>query len=122
MRGGLPIARSGAATAHLIVELAQSKQAADIVTVDMRQAALMTDYFVICTGASTRQVTAIADAIWEGMEEQGIAVRHLEGYHEQQWVLVDCGDAVAHVFLPALRQFYDLEHLWGDMPRIGISS
>ena len=87
----------------------------------MRAAALLTDYFVICAGESTRQVKAIADAVWEGAEAHGIPVRHIEGYHEAQWVLVDCGDAVVHVFIPPLRQLYDLEHLWGDMPHLPLS-
>ena len=78
----------------------------------------MTDYFVICTGASTRQVQAIADHLWDGAEAHGVPVRHIEGYHEAQWILVDCGEAVAQIFYPPLRQFYDLEHLWGDMPRV----
>lgn len=100
-----------------MVELAQSKKAQDIVVLDMRGAALMTDYFVLCSGESTRQVKAIADEIWQGLEANGSVV-HLEGYHDAQWILVDCGDAVAHVFHPPMRQFYDLEHLWGDMPRL----
>lgn len=103
------------------MELAQSKKAVDPVILDMRQAALLTDYFVVCAGESIRQVKAIADAIWEGLETHGIPVRHIEGYHEAQWVLVDGGDAVAHIFTPPLRQFYDLEHLWGDMPRLKLS-
>ena len=98
--------------------LAESKQAAHVVVLDLRRAALLTDYFVICSGESTRQVKAIADAVWEGVEAKGIPVRHIEGYHEAQWILVDCGDAVLHIFYPPLRQFYDLEHLWGDMPRV----
>ena len=121
MRRGASVTRSGATVAHLIVELARSKQAVDPVILDMRKAGLLTDYFVVCTGESTRQVKAIADAVWEGLEARGIPVRHLEGYHEAHWVLVDGGDAVAHIFIPALRQFYDLEHLWGDMPRLTVS-
>ena len=84
----------------------------------MRHASLWTDYFMVCSGASTRQVKAIADAVWEGVEAEGITVQHVEGYHEAQWVLVDCGDVVAHIFCPPVRQFYGLEHLWGDMPRL----
>ena len=101
-----------------MVALAESKQAERVVVLDMRSAALLTDYFVIGTGASTRQVKAIAEAICDGLEAEGIRVRHIEGLHDAQWALIDVGDAVAHVFYPPLRQFYDLEHLWGDMPRI----
>ena len=104
-----------------MVALAESKQADHIVVLDMRRAGLLTDYFVICAGQSTRQAKAIADAIWEGLEVEGISVRHIEGYHEAQWILVDCGDAVAHIFHTPLRGFYDLEHLWGDMPRLTLS-
>lgn len=88
----------------------------------MRRAALLTDYFLIGTGQSSRQVKAIVDAVWEGCESRGIAVLHLEGYHDAQWILLDCGDVVAHVFTPATRAFYNLERLWGDMPRLRASS
>ena len=104
-----------------MVELAESKHAADVAVLDMRAAGLLTDVFIVCTGESTRQVKAIADAVWEGLEARGIRVRHLEGYHEAHWVLVDAGDAVIHVFTPPTRQFYDLERLWGDMPRLKLS-
>ena len=94
-----------------MVELAQSKQAEAVTVLDMRRAGLLTDYFILCSGTSARQVTAIADAMCEGAKDAGHAVRHVEGYHDAQWVLVDCGGAVAHIFTPLMRQFYDLEHL-----------
>jgi len=115
---GFAIAPEALATISTLIELAESKKAEDITVLDMRRAALLTDYFLICTGQSSRQVKAIADAVWEGCETRGMPILHIEGYHDAQWILADCGDVVAHVFTPAMRSCYGLERLWGDMPRL----
>lgn len=90
----------------------------------MRHLAGWTDYFVIASGSSSRQVKAIADEVVGKLNPtQGpktSAVCLVEGYQEGDWVLIDAGEAVAHLFLPEQRSFYDLENLWGDAPRINL--
>jgi ribosome-associated protein len=73
-----------------------------------------TDYFLLASGASERQVQAIADRIEERLRERGLRPLHVEGYAAGQWVLLDYGDVVAHVFLDERRRHYGLERLWAD--------
>jgi ribosome-associated protein len=101
-----------------VVALAQSKKAVDVVVLDMRAVTDMTDYFVICTGTVDIHVKTIADAIVEGMKEEGERSWHLEGTGRLQWVLIDFVDVVVHVFQPETRNFYALERLWGDAKRV----
>ena len=100
------------------VSLAQSKKAEDVVVLDMSAVTDMTDYFVICTGTVDVHVKAIADAIVEGMKEEGERSWHLEGTERLQWVLIDFVDVVVHIFQPETRDFYALERLWGDAKRV----
>ena len=108
---------SGEALAQLIAGYADDKKAHDIVALDLRGMVGYTDYFVICTGTSDRQAKAIHDGIHEGMKrEQGILPRRVEGLPDAHWILMDYLDVVAHVFTPQTREFYRLEHLWGEAP------
>jgi ribosome-associated protein len=76
-----------------------------------------TDFFVICTGNTDRQVKAIHDAVLAGCkQEHGILPRRVEGQTSAQWILMDYLDAVVHIFTPATREFYRLEQLWGEAP------
>jgi ribosome-associated protein len=101
---------------------ADDKKAADIVVQDMRKALLITDYFIIATGANNRQVDAIAEAIEEALrKEAGIKPIGREGLDEQTWVLLDYGDIVVHIFQPELREFYRLESLWSDAPFVDLA-
>ncbi len=77
-----------------------------------------TDYFLLCSGQSGRQVQAIADGVEEQLRAHGRRPRHVEGYPSGQWVLMDFGDLVLHVFLHERRRFYGLERLWGDAPDV----
>jgi ribosome-associated protein len=81
----------------------------------------ITDFFVICSGNSTRQVKAITDYIIERFKEYGHKIYHIEGYEYAFWVLLDCGDVVVHLFHTPTRNFYDLEHLWVDAPQISLN-
>ena len=94
------------------------KKAWDIVTLVMSDSSLMADYFVICSARNNRQSQSIADNIEEQMEKNGYDVRHVEGYREGKWILIDAGEVIAHVFVEQDRQYYDLENLWCDAPRI----
>jgi len=100
-----------------IAKAASDKKALDIVTLDMRRIPSVSDYFVVASGSSTTQVRAISDNIADVLREKGERVWHIEGAGEALWVLLDCGDVVAHVFLEETRRFYELEKLWGSVPK-----
>jgi len=102
------------------VRLAVSKKAHDPVVLDMGEAVGYTDYFVIVSGASTRQTKAIADAVRDGLRDLGTRPVRAEGQAEAEWILLDYLDIVVHVFTPGARDFYRLEALWRDVPRMTI--
>ena len=101
-----------------ICKAADEKKARDIVQMDMIGLMSTNDYFVICSANTATQVRAIADNIEEKLEEVGISFLHKEGYREGEWVLLDYGDTIAHVFQQEAREYYALERLWGDAKRI----
>ena len=103
--------------AQVIARAASDKKAIDIVTIDMRKIPSISDYFVISSGTSTTQVRAIADHIEKSVKEAGGRVWHSEGAREALWVILDCGDVLAHIFYEDTRKFYELERLWGDAPQ-----
>ena len=97
---------------------ASDKKAIDLALLDLRGVATFTDYFLIASGANQRQVQAIADAVVERLKEQGTRSARVEGYNAAEWVLVDYGDFIVHVFEEKARRFYDLERLWRDAVRV----
>jgi ribosome-associated protein len=98
-----------------VAEVAEDRRAEDVVVLDLRGQTLVTDYFVICTGTSRVQIRAIVEAAAQVLAEAGShGVR--EGDEAAQWVLLDYGDVVVHVFGPEARAFYRLERLWADAP------
>lgn len=97
-----------------ICAAASEKKARDIVTMDMRELTPTTDYFVVCSANTATQVRAIADNIEEKLAESGVHFLHKEGYREGEWILMDYGDVVAHIFRQEAREYYALEHLWAD--------
>jgi ribosome-associated protein len=101
---------------------ASEKKATDAVLLDLRKIASFTEFFLICTGASTRQVQAISNAIEETLRKSGKRPLHIEGYSSAEWILLDYGDFIVHVFSPASRRFYDLERLWRDAPRVEVTN
>jgi len=107
---------TGKEVAHLASTAAQDKKAQNVLILDIRGLSVIADYFVICHGNSETQVQAIAAAVRDKLEENGVFVRGMEGYDEARWVLVDAGDVVVHVFHREERDFYNLERLWGDAP------
>ena len=100
--------------AHRIVELASDKKASDIVLLDVRGQTTMTDYFVICSGASDRQLNAISDGIIEGLKDEGDPPLSREGDASSHWLLVDFGGVIVHVMSKPEREFYQLEKLWSE--------
>jgi ribosome-associated protein len=102
------------ALAHRVVELASDKKASDIVLLDVRAQTPMADYFVICTGASDRQLGAIADGIVEGAKAAGVTPLGREGDAGSRWLLIDFGSVIVHVMSAPERAYYQLEKLWSD--------
>ena len=103
---------------NLFVTAVMGKKALDIIVLDVSGLTSLADSFIICSGRSNRQVTAIADYIRTDLKKQGVAPLSVEGLQEGHWVLMDYGDIVIHVFYDDVRRFYDLEGLWSDAPRI----
>jgi ribosome-associated protein len=103
--------------AREIARYALEKKAQDVLELGMRGLVSYTDYFVICTGNTDRQVKAIHDAVLAGAKrDHGIQPRRVEGQGSAQWILMDYLDVVVHLFTPATREFYRLEQLWGEAP------
>ena len=98
--------------AKRIVDAAADKQASDIVLLDIRQACSFTDYFVILSGESERQLDAIQKAIEEVLKEEAVAIHHREGDSNSGWMLLDLGDIIVHIFSPFEREYYQLDSLW----------
>ncbi len=100
-----------------IARLAADKKAIDVVELDLRGVLGYTDYFLICSGNTTRQTKAIHDGIMEGLKrEHAIAPRRVEGAGRADWILMDYLDVVVHIFTPEARDYYRLEELWGEAP------
>lgn len=100
------------------VQAALSRKAEGLVALDVRQLTSIADAFLICSGRSNRQVSAIAENIQRFLRQHGIRPLHVEGLKEGHWVLMDYGNVIIHVFYETTRFFYDLEGLWTDAPRI----
>jgi len=103
---------------HAALHAASEKKAIEPVLLDLREIASFTDYFVIVSGANERQVQAIADEVYESLKKSGHAAARMEGYKTAEWILLDYGDFVVHVFEQKARQFYDLERLWRESKRV----
>ncbi len=101
-----------------LVAWAHDKKAFDVVVLDLRESNAFTDYFVICSARSTRQVRAIVDEITTHLRASHARPSHVEGYDRAEWVLIDCFEVVIHIFTHDTRRFYDLERLWGAARRI----
>ena len=103
--------------AETIAALAADKKAADLVEIDVRGVVGYTDFFLVCSGNTARQVKAIHDGIHQTLkDEHGLLPRRVEGLAEARWVLMDYLDVVVHIFTPDARDFYRLEQLWGEVP------
>jgi ribosome-associated protein len=100
------------------VEAAQDKQAVDIAVLNLSGAGAFAEYFLLCSGQSQPQIQAIGEAIEEKLHRQGRRVAHREGKSSAEWVLLDYGDFVVHIFSERARQYYDLERLWRSAERI----
>ncbi|WP_420908662.1 ribosome silencing factor [Brevibacillus humidisoli] len=104
--------------ARLVVKAAEEKKAENVVVIDISNLSVIAEYFIVCHGNNERQVQAIVSEIRDKAHEQGYNVRGIEGADEGKWVLIDIGDVVVHVFHREEREFYNIERLWGDAPRV----
>jgi ribosome-associated protein len=106
----------------LCVNASLKKKAKDLVILNVKNLSSFTDYFIICSGTSDRQVQAIASSIQESLKEHGIIPLGMEGEQLGKWILMDYEDVVIHVFYEPIREFYEIERLWSDAPRMEIGS
>lgn len=106
---------------ELVVKAADSRKAHNIVALNMAQISLVADYYVIMDASSPRQVKAIANAIVEAAKKNDVDMHDVEGMDTAKWVLVDLNGVLVHIFDHETRNFYNLEKLWSDAPRVDVS-
>jgi len=100
--------------AHKVVEIASDKQAKGVVLLDTREVCGFTDYFVICSGDSSKQIRAIYDEIGHILKREGVLPHHHEGALDSGWLLLDYGDVIVHIFAEPEREYYKLDELWSQ--------
>ncbi len=98
----------------------QEKKAEGLIALDVRGLTSLADAFIFCSGGTSRQVKAIADEVQQRLKQEGFQLQATEGLREAVWVLLDYGDVVVHIFERQTREFYNLERLWGEAPRLEI--
>ncbi len=104
-------------TLNLILSRLDDMKAEETVTIDLRGKSSISDYMIVTSGRANRHVGAIAENVAKGLKENGIAAPHVEGLPNCDWVLIDSGDVIVHVFRPEVREFYNLEKMWtSDKP------
>ncbi len=113
-----PASRPAQRVARLCAQIADDKKATDILVLEVREIFSIADYFVICTCNSKPHTRAVADEIEKQLKEEGYSHLGTEGRDDASWILLDFGDVIMHVFLPETRDYYLLEMLWGDAPRL----
>ena len=109
-------------TLDLYINAVMGKKAIDLVVLDVRELTSVSDIFIICSGRSNRQVSAIAEHIQLVLKKQGLTPLRVEGKKEGHWVVLDYGHVIIHVFFEPVREFYDLEGLWIDADPIKTKS
>ena len=100
--------------AGVAIRALEDKKAEDIRVIDIRQVSVLSDYFIIANGTNTSQIQALADEVEEKLGREGYPLRQMEGYDHANWVLLDFGDIIIHIFDKENRLFYDLERIWRD--------
>lgn len=102
----------------LVVNALEDIKAKDVSVVDVRGRTSVTDFMIIASGTSNRHVKSLADSVLSDVRDEGVKASNVEG-GGSDWILVDLGDVVVHVMMPAAREFYDLERFWRDAPGVG---
>jgi ribosome-associated protein len=103
-------------TLNVILSRLDDMKAEETVTIDLRGKSAFSDYMIVTTGRANRHVGAIAENVTKALKETGIKSIHVEGLPNCDWVLIDSGDVIVHVFRPEVREFYNLERLWTQSP------
>ena len=106
--------------AYLCARALLDRKAVDVVILEVKDLSSFTDYFLICSGHSDRQVQALASHVEEKLGQQGFHPLGVEGKREGRWILLDYGEVIIHIFYGPVRAFYDLERLWSEAPRIDL--
>jgi len=105
----------------LSANAALDKKARNLVIIAVKDVSSFADYFIICSGSSDRQVQAITASVQEQMKKNGFLPIGIEGENNAKWVLMDYGDVIVHIFYEPVREFYDIEKLWADAPRMEVA-
>ena len=105
---------------RIALKAVDDKKAVDIVVLDISSVATFANYFLLCSGDSSRQIHAIVDEVEEKLKSIGLRPTHIEGYRHAEWVLMDYIDLVVHVFSKGARAYYDLERLWRDGKKLDV--
>jgi len=105
---------------HAVAKAASDRKAIDLKVLHLGAVSDFTDYFVLMSGSNGRQVQALADGIVRALRDKKLRPLHVEGMRNSQWVLLDYGDFLVHVFDEERREFYGLERLWGDAPEVPV--
>ncbi|MCI8570820.1 MAG: ribosome silencing factor [Lachnospiraceae bacterium] len=100
--------------ARLAINAMEDKKAEDIRVIDISQVSVLADYFIIASGSNRSQIQTLSDAVEEKLGKAGYPVKQIEGYQNANWVLLDFGDIIVHIFDQENRLFYDLERIWRD--------
>lgn len=100
--------------AKIVLEALENKKAEDIRVIDISEISILADYFIIASGTNSRQLQALADEVEEKLARENCALKQAEGYDGANWILLDFGDMVVHLFDQESRAFYDLERIWRD--------
>lgn len=98
----------------IIVNALDEKKSEEIKTLDISNVSIMADYFIIASGNNRNQIQAIADNVAEKLHKEGVDLKQIEGYDTANWILMDYGDVIVHIFDKENRLFYDLERIWSD--------
>jgi ribosome-associated protein len=104
----------------LCINASLKRKAKNLTILNLKELSSFADYFIICSGTSDRQVQSIAASIRENLKEYGIIPLGIEGESLGKWVLMDYEDVIIHVFYEPIREFYDIERLWPDVPRMEV--
>ncbi|MFA9380716.1 MAG: ribosome silencing factor [Acetanaerobacterium sp.] len=105
-------------TARKIATVLDDKKAVDISILRVHDLTVITDYFIVASGTSSTHVKSLVDEVEFSLKQQGVSPAFTEGYGTAQWIAIDYGTVIVHVFYPETRKFYDLEHLWADGEKI----
>lgn len=121
IRDDTPVDEQDLEKLMIAAEAAASRKALQMTAIDIRKIASFAEFFLVCSGTSTRQVQAIADEVTDRLKkERSSRPLHIEGYEAGTWILLDYGDLIVHVFTDEAREFYQLERLWRDADRVAL--